>query len=120
MCHNIYPIPLGSDPFSLKGALMLNHLHGLDHECVTRTFFFLFHNHNHTFGCSSPFFQEHPRPEYETKLLQKKLKNKSIITEISNEVRCNLLFFVYILFVFHYITIIFLSVSDECFTKSTF
>lgn len=37
-------------------------------------------------------FQEHPRPEYETKLLQKKLKNKTITTENSDEVRCNLLF----------------------------
>ncbi|KAM9578254.1 anoctamin-2 isoform 3-T3 [Guaruba guarouba] len=29
--------------------------------------------------------EEHPRPEYETKLLQKKLKNKNIATENSNE-----------------------------------
>uniref|UniRef100_A0A8C9MYF9 Anoctamin n=1 Tax=Serinus canaria TaxID=9135 RepID=A0A8C9MYF9_SERCA len=29
--------------------------------------------------------EEHPRPEYETKLLQKKLKNKNITTESSNE-----------------------------------
>ncbi|NWI97479.1 ANO2 protein, partial [Pitta sordida] len=29
--------------------------------------------------------EEHPRPEYETKLLQKKLKNKNIPTEISNK-----------------------------------
>ncbi|XP_052646512.1 anoctamin-2 isoform X2 [Harpia harpyja] len=29
--------------------------------------------------------EEHPRPEYETKLLQKKLKNKNIRTENSNE-----------------------------------
>ncbi|XP_053912431.1 anoctamin-2 [Cuculus canorus] len=29
--------------------------------------------------------EEHPRPEYETKLLQKKLKNKNIVTETSNE-----------------------------------
>ncbi|NWS69064.1 ANO2 protein, partial [Crotophaga sulcirostris] len=36
--------------------------------------------------------EEHPRPEYETKLLQKKLKNKNITTGNSNEVRCNLLF----------------------------
>uniref|UniRef100_A0A8B9IRS7 Anoctamin n=1 Tax=Amazona collaria TaxID=241587 RepID=A0A8B9IRS7_9PSIT len=36
--------------------------------------------------------EEHPRPEYETKLLQKKLKNKNIATENSNEVRCNLFF----------------------------
>ncbi|NXH87625.1 ANO2 protein, partial [Edolisoma coerulescens] len=38
------------------------------------------------------FFQEHPRPEYETKLLQKKLKNKNNMTENSSEVRCSLLF----------------------------
>uniref|UniRef100_A0A8C5J304 Anoctamin n=1 Tax=Junco hyemalis TaxID=40217 RepID=A0A8C5J304_JUNHY len=36
--------------------------------------------------------EEHPRPEYETKLLQKKLKNKNITTECSNEVRCTLSF----------------------------
>ncbi|NXD66000.1 ANO2 protein, partial [Eolophus roseicapillus] len=36
--------------------------------------------------------EEHPRAEYETKLLQKKLKNKNIATENSNEVRCNLFF----------------------------
>uniref|UniRef100_A0A8C3MUU6 Anoctamin n=1 Tax=Geospiza parvula TaxID=87175 RepID=A0A8C3MUU6_GEOPR len=36
--------------------------------------------------------EEHPRPEYETKLLQKKLKNKNITTESSDEVRCCLLF----------------------------
>ncbi|KAM9640830.1 anoctamin-2-like isoform 1-T1 [Morphnus guianensis] len=36
--------------------------------------------------------EEHPRPEYETKLLQKKLKNKNIRTENSDEVRCNSLF----------------------------
>uniref|UniRef100_A0A672URQ3 Anoctamin n=1 Tax=Strigops habroptila TaxID=2489341 RepID=A0A672URQ3_STRHB len=36
--------------------------------------------------------EEHPRPEYETKLLQKKLRNKNITIENSNEVRCNLFF----------------------------
>uniref|UniRef100_A0A8C0BU86 Anoctamin n=1 Tax=Buteo japonicus TaxID=224669 RepID=A0A8C0BU86_9AVES len=36
--------------------------------------------------------EEHPRPEYETKLLQKKLKNENVRTENSNEVRCNSLF----------------------------
>uniref|UniRef100_A0A8C3U852 Anoctamin n=1 Tax=Catharus ustulatus TaxID=91951 RepID=A0A8C3U852_CATUS len=40
----------------------------------------------------SLLFLEHPRPEYETKLLQKKLKNKNTTTENSNEVRCGLLF----------------------------
>ncbi|NXH49138.1 ANO2 protein, partial [Dicaeum eximium] len=40
-------------------------------------------------------FQEHPRPEYETKLLQKKLKNKSTATENSNEF-CNVCYFVYV------------------------
>ncbi|NXK04992.1 ANO2 protein, partial [Herpetotheres cachinnans] len=34
--------------------------------------------------------EEHARPEYETKLLQKKLKNKNITTENSDKVRCNL------------------------------
>ncbi|NXJ52420.1 ANO2 protein, partial [Spizaetus tyrannus] len=41
--------------------------------------------------------EEHPRPEYETKLLQKKLKNKNIRTENSNEVRRNLLFYLCVL-----------------------
>ncbi|NXE94165.1 ANO2 protein, partial [Menura novaehollandiae] len=36
--------------------------------------------------------EEHPRPEYETKLLQKKLKNKHITTDNSKEVRCSLIF----------------------------
>ncbi|NWU15374.1 ANO2 protein, partial [Cephalopterus ornatus] len=37
--------------------------------------------------------QEHPRPEYETKLLQKKLKNKNITTENPNEL-CHACYFV--------------------------
>ncbi|NWV54299.1 ANO2 protein, partial [Daphoenositta chrysoptera] len=37
--------------------------------------------------------EEHPRPEYETKLLQKKLKNKNITTENSNEF-CHACYFV--------------------------
>uniref|UniRef100_A0A8C5J4Q5 Anoctamin n=1 Tax=Junco hyemalis TaxID=40217 RepID=A0A8C5J4Q5_JUNHY len=36
--------------------------------------------------------EEHPRPEYETKLLQKKLKNKNITTECSNELCCDYIF----------------------------
>ncbi|NXY20190.1 ANO2 protein, partial [Atrichornis clamosus] len=40
----------------------------------------------------SPHKFAHPRPEYETKLLQKKLKNKHITTDNSKEVRCSLIF----------------------------
>uniref|UniRef100_A0A8C3Y0F3 Anoctamin n=1 Tax=Catharus ustulatus TaxID=91951 RepID=A0A8C3Y0F3_CATUS len=43
-------------------------------------------------GLEEEEVSEHPRPEYETKLLQKKLKNKNTTTENSNEVRCSLLF----------------------------
>uniref|UniRef100_A0A8B9EBJ4 Anoctamin n=1 Tax=Anser cygnoides TaxID=8845 RepID=A0A8B9EBJ4_ANSCY len=52
--------------------------------------------------------EEHPRPEYETKLLQKKLKNKSTTTEDPNEVRCGLSFHLHF-DIFCYIVIIFLS-----------
>ncbi|NWY42851.1 ANO2 protein, partial [Sylvia atricapilla] len=43
-------------------------------------------------GLEEEEVSEHPRPEYENKLLQKKLKNKNITTENSNEARCSLLF----------------------------
>ncbi|NWV34115.1 ANO2 protein, partial [Grantiella picta] len=43
------------------------------------------------------FYQEHPRPEYETKLLQKKLKNKNITAENSNEF-CHACYFVSVFF----------------------
>lgn len=58
------------------------------------------------------FFQEHPRPEYETKLLQKKLKNKNITTENSNEVRAACSFHLWGICVC-YVVIMFLSVSQR-------